>query len=375
MNNDVTRDIKGSIISKDEVINILIIDDDYFNRLLVRSLIDKLSNITLYEAKEGQEGLDILDKESIDVVLLDLHMPGINGYTFLEAIKHKSRYENLIIIVITTDIDEKENILAMGADDLVPKPFKLEVLQPKILDNLHKKRKKLKIHTTKKEKFKYDKNKTYKLEEIEAEQRKHFYKLMALRFASAPTKYIQRQLSAHIAKDMAKRYGFDDNHTKNIHCSVVIIDIGLIALPEVINHNKKITTKVKKRINGYIFQGHKLFSDKIESDFTHTAQSIIQEYKERFDGKGIPKGLRGDEISTEAYIVSIADLFEALLHTREYRDKQFYTPNEAYDIFVAERGKKFDPKILDLFLQKYDSYMELRKIYIQKAKQKFNNLI
>ncbi len=371
---NIVGDIKESIISKDEIINVLIIDDDYFNRLLVRSLLDRLSNITLYEAKEGQEGLDILDKESIDVVLLDLHMPGMNGYAFLEAIKHKSRYENLIIIVITTDIDEKENILAMGADDLVPKPFKLEVLKPKIFDNLHKKREKLKANTTK-QIYRYNKNKVYKIEEIEAEQRKHFYKLIALRFASTPTKYIQRQLSAHIAKDIAKRYGFDDNHIKNIHCATAIRDIGLIALPGVLTHNKKFTPKTKEKINRYIVQGHKLFTDKLESDFTYTAQRVIVEYKERFDGKGMPKGLRGDEISTEACIASIADLFEALLHTREYRDKQFYTPKEAYDIFVSERGKKFDPKILDLFLQKYDSYMELRKMYIEKAKQKFNNLI
>ncbi len=361
-------------------INLLIVDDDSFNRLLIKSLFDKKSNkhIHVYEAEEGREGLDILNQENIDVILLDLHMPGMNGYAFLEAIKrHKQNFEDLVVIAITTDIDEKEHLISAGADDLIAKPFKLDILESKIYKYLKKKRKSItnQCITERESATPCASCKAVDIGKIEEAQRKMFYRMSVLRFASKPSKYIERQVSAHIAKDMAYKMGFTPNQAKNIHCSTVIRDIGLISLPSIFSHKRRLSDDAKRKIKEYILKGSNLFDSAIETNFTQSAKQIILEYKERYDGKGTPRGLKGDEICKEATIVSIADMFEGLLNNRSYRQKSSFTPNEAYEIFKSEKYKKFHPNVLDIFLENYDYYMNIKNIYNSKFQERLDRLI
>jgi len=107
-----------------------------FNRMLIKSSLAKIKNINILEAKDGIEALEILDQQSIDICLLDLHMPKMNGFETLKSIRKSLKYKNLSVIVTTSDEIEKKTSLALGANDFIAKPFHLEELQSKIYQQL-----------------------------------------------------------------------------------------------------------------------------------------------------------------------------------------------------------------------------------------------
>jgi len=119
-------------------IKVLVVEDDTFNRMLLKSLLVKVGNIKVLEAKDGLEALSILDHEAIDICLLDLHMPTLNGFETLEIIRNGTIFEKIPVIVITSDEVEKKKSFALGANDFMAKPLNLESLKSKIYRQLLK---------------------------------------------------------------------------------------------------------------------------------------------------------------------------------------------------------------------------------------------
>jgi CheY-like chemotaxis protein len=117
-------------------IKVLVVEDDIFNRMLIKSLLIKVKNIKVVEAKDGLEALSILDNSKIDICLLDLHMPTLDGFTTLNIIRNGTTFEDVPVIVITSDEVEKKKSLALGANDFMAKPFDLEILKFKIYQQL-----------------------------------------------------------------------------------------------------------------------------------------------------------------------------------------------------------------------------------------------
>lgn len=115
---------------------LLIAEDDLFNRLLVVSMLAKNKEIEVLEAKDGEEALSILMDQHIDIVLLDIHMPKMNGLETLEEIQRIDRLVNIPILVISSDEIEKKQSLALGANEFIPKPFNLKALEKQIYDAL-----------------------------------------------------------------------------------------------------------------------------------------------------------------------------------------------------------------------------------------------
>ena len=119
-------------------IKVLVVEDDTFNRMLLKSLLVKVGNIKVLEAKDGLEALSILDHEAIDICLLDLHMPILNGFDTLQIIRNGTLFENVPVIVITSDEVEKKKSFALGANDFMPKPLNWKSLESKIYRQLLK---------------------------------------------------------------------------------------------------------------------------------------------------------------------------------------------------------------------------------------------
>jgi len=111
---------------------VLIAEDDRFNRLLIISMLAKNKQIKVLEAKDGEEALEMLSKHNIDMLLLDIYMPKMNGFETLEKIRNMERIANIPIMVISSDETEKKKSLAFGANAFVAKPFKLKELEGQI---------------------------------------------------------------------------------------------------------------------------------------------------------------------------------------------------------------------------------------------------
>ncbi len=125
--------------SLNEVI-LLVAEDDAFNRKLIHATLSKNREIAIVEAENGKEALMLLEENSVDALLLDIHMPKMNGFETLERIRKDEAHKDLPIIVITSDEVEKKKSFLLGADDFLPKPFKLNELESKVNALLREKR-------------------------------------------------------------------------------------------------------------------------------------------------------------------------------------------------------------------------------------------
>lgn len=113
-------------------VNLLVVEDDTFNRMLIVAMLAKHKTIRVVEAKDGREALKILKNLRIDIVLLDLYIPEIDGFEILKEVRGSERLKEIPIMVISSDETEEKKSLKMGANAFVQKPIKLKSLEAKI---------------------------------------------------------------------------------------------------------------------------------------------------------------------------------------------------------------------------------------------------
>ena len=116
--------------------NVLMVEDDGFNRLLIVSLFSKNEHMNIIEAENGIEALEKLATNKVDVILMDIHMPQMNGFEALEKIQNNSEISHIPIMVLSSDEVEKKKSLNLGAKEFVPKPFNLKALEVQIYNLL-----------------------------------------------------------------------------------------------------------------------------------------------------------------------------------------------------------------------------------------------
>lgn len=120
-------------------ITLLVAEDDMFNRLLVVSMLAKNKDIEVLEAKDGEEALAILLEKKVDIALLDINMPKMDGLETIKEIRKIERILDMPIMVISSDDREEKQSLALGADAFIPKPFNIKELEKQIYDILSEK--------------------------------------------------------------------------------------------------------------------------------------------------------------------------------------------------------------------------------------------
>jgi len=116
--------------------NILVVEDDIFNRKLIVKFLGKHKNLKLFESHNGSDALDQLHDFNVDLCLLDLYMPQMDGLEMLSYIRQKEKYKDLPIIVITSDEIERKKSLALGANSFIPKPINLKELELEVYKSL-----------------------------------------------------------------------------------------------------------------------------------------------------------------------------------------------------------------------------------------------
>lgn len=375
-------------------INLLIVDDDPFNRQLVVTLLEKIKNIHFIEAEDGKEALKALEEHNIDMVLLDLHMPIMDGYETLEAIKHEEKYDFIPVAIVTTDEQEMNKLYSLGADDFISKPFKLSELESRIYAHIEKRqyRKKYnelsqnKIQKTlieskeNEEKLKKQENinqkesttkietktdETYSLEFIEKSQKEIFYS-MAKVLSSKSKNLNDIQMVALLTKALSLLVGYDKEIANSIYHATLIREIGTVALEEKLPLTYSFSEFAMKTQEASILTGYQLLSSAVETNFIKIAKKVMLQSKEHYDGSGFPKQREGNEIHNVAYIVSLAEAFNALLSEEAYLNQKIHTAEETYEVLKAGSGQRFHPKITKLFLNHFEYFIGLREKIIKK---------
>ncbi|RMF92330.1 MAG: diguanylate cyclase [Candidatus Schekmanbacteria bacterium] len=299
----------------DKKATILIVDD---SPLSIRMIADILSPLdyNIISAKSGIEALSLLKSTDIDLILLDIIMPEINGYEVCRTIKNNKKTAEIPIIMVTSlnDEESKYKSLEAGADDFITKPFNRPeiIARTKNLINLKKLNKKLSAAETT----------VMSLANL-AEKRS------SIGLNNIPD-------TARLAEKIAKKLGFNKKIIDAVRVAAILHDIGKIGIPEKILNKKK----PLNRKEWEIIRRHPDLSCTAAAPLKNLfpeSLDAIRHHHERLDGSGYPNGLRKREIPITARIIAVVDMYEALISERPYRKAK--SKEEALAIIYNETEK------------------------------------
>lgn len=340
---------------------ILSVDDDAFNQELTVAIFAKYDTIKVLQAFNGEEALELLHKEAIDLVLLDLVMPKMNGFVTLENIKKRAEYKNIPVIIVTSKENEKRTTYQMGADDFISKPYSPEELKLRVYNHLRIKKFSELLYNIKDE---------YTHRSISSIQQIHHLK-EALEIAIGSQKKLLEKLGnmAHekshsdentskrmgeYAKVMAQLCGLNSKEIDNLYYSMSIYDIGLLRVS--MEHRSNPHSEEFKK---YPELGLSLIDDLEETTLIKMAKEVIFSHQENWDGSGYPRKLKGKEIPLYAKIASIIHFYDELTVSKIYSPKTV-SSDEALSIMQREKAVKFDPHILSLFVDNFERFKEIK---------------
>lgn len=327
---------------------ILIIDDERTNvrvleRLLAHGECGDATGVT-----DPREALEVFHELQPDLVLLDLHMPHMDGFAVLSALRTATPADEYLPILMLTGDDDRsvrETALELGANDFVAKPFELSETLLRIRNLLETRR----LHRALGRE-----NRT--LEERVAERTRQLQdsQLETLRRLAQAAEYRDDDTGQHtqrvgeLAARLARAARVDDELVEHIRLAAPLHDIGKIGIPDaVLLKPGKLTPEEFAVIQTHTTIGAAILADG-QSSFILMAETIALAHHERWDGSGYPNGIAGPDIPLAARVVAIADFFDALTHDRPYRGA--VPLPRVVELMRSESGRHFDPELLAVFL-------------------------
>ena len=324
----------------------LVVDDDPITLTLLRDSL-KYLGYDVYTASNGLEALKILDQEQCRLVILDWVMPEMDGIAVCKAIREKA-IGGYVYIVLLTSKSGTTNIVegyAAGADDFMSKPFEPAELNSR----LRTARRILSLESRDAIIFALSRL----AESRDPENFPHVER--ARRFAQT--------LTRELASSGAFPNEIDGEFIRLIYLTSPLHDIGEIGIPDhILLKPGRLTEEEYDVIKKHTIQGAKTLEEALkdfpEARFLRMAYEIVLNHHERYDGKGYPAGLAGEDIPLSARIYALADAYDAMVSKRVYKESMSF--EVARKIVEKESAKQFDPKIVEAFLRCEDT---LRKIY------------
>ncbi|MDE7263770.1 MAG: response regulator, partial [Anaeroplasmataceae bacterium] len=352
--------------------NILICEDNEMNREI---LCDILSNeFNIIEAENGLEAVNILHQraDDIDILLLDIVMPVMDGFDVL-AVMNKCEWINTIPVVMISSEAASSVIhraYELGAVDFINRPFDASIVHKRVQNTitLFAKQKKL-INMVADEMFDKEKSNHVMINILSdiVEFRNGESGLHVLHI-NTMTNIILKKLV-----EKTDRYHLNNDDIARISLASSLHDIGKMAIPEeILNKKGRFTDEEYSIMKNHTIEGGKLL-DKLEhyqdEALVKTAYEICRWHHERYDGKGYPDGLSGEDIPISAQVVSIADVYDALTSERCY--KAAYSHDQAVQMILNNECGVFNPLLIECLLESQDQIQS--ELMVSSASSKTKN--
>ncbi len=327
---------------------ILIVDDTKLNIEILLELLGNIYNVI--PARNGEKALKIIKKIHIDLVLLDIMMPDMDGYEVCEKIKLNNTTKEIPIIFITAKSDDEslEKAYDIGGADYVTKPFSpKEVLS------------RVSLHLSLAKKRKILENENFALyREIQETQRDIIETLGSIGESRSQETGEHVKRVAKYSEILALHYGMSRDEASMLAQASPMHDIGKIAIPdEILNKPAKLTTQEFTIMKEHSILGYNMLKSS-NRELLKMASILAHEHHEKWDGSGYPQGLKGEEIHIYGRITAVADVFDALGNCRVY--KEIWNDDKIFTMFKDQKGKHFDPKLIDIFFDNLDQFLEIR---------------
>lgn len=339
---DSTKDDERNVAHK-----VLIVDDSEINRDLLTEMLEP--EYLVQQAENGAVALDLMKKSRSEYscVLLDLNMTCVNGYEVLSHMKANGWLNSLPVIIISAEenVELIKKAYSLGAIDYINRPFDMEIVKRRVGNTIavYSKQKKLAqmvVHQVNENERTSNMLLTilgYIIEFRNKESGDHIENVSIL-------------TGIFLEKLMQKtdKYNIDKSMIKIIVKAAALHDAGKISVPEnILNKPGPLTPEEFDVMKLHTLNGAEMLNSckqYQEEPIVKTAYKICRWHHERYDGKGYPDGLVGDDIPIEAQIVALADVYDALTSVRCY--KNAYTHEEAIGMILNGECGKFNPKLI-----------------------------
>ncbi len=361
--------------------NVLIIDDEQFIRQNLSDYLED-SDIDTRTASNGLEGLNAVIEERPDVIIVDLNMPVMDGWTFIkEAAK---RFADIPIIVLSGIglVSEAMKAVKAGAWDFLSKPISDMQMVVHVIEKCMEKARLIRENNH------YQTN-LEELVQVRTEQIE-ITKLQIIHCLGKASEFKDNETGNHVIRVgeisclIAKGLGFEENFCRLIRQAAPMHDVGKIGIRDnVLLKNGPLDDEEWKHMQSHVTYGCEILSptalegnskpcsqeellknDK-PSDILDAAKRVALFHHERWDGKGYLHGLKGKQIPIEARIVSVADVYDAVSSKRPY--KEAFPETKCQAIIREGKGSQFDPEIVDVFLNSIGAIVDIKNKFADET--------
>lgn len=319
---------------------ILVVDDTPTNLTLVRKVFES-EPYEMSFAEDGLKALEAMGKEKFDLVLLDVMMPNLDGFRVCEHLKSHPKTKDIPIIFLTamSSVEEVSRGFEVGGVDYIIKPFNPVELKMRVKTHLELKR--------------------YRESEVEQTQKDIIFTLAYVgELRSKDTGNHVKRVSEHSGL-LGKLYGLNDEAIEILKLSSAMHDIGKVAIPDrILNKPAKLDEKERGIMQEHARWGEHIFT-RSKRPILKAAAIVAGQHHEKYDGTGYPRGLIGEQIHIFGRIVALVDVFDALVTKRSYKDE--WQMNRVLAFIRDERGRHFDPQLVDLFLDNFGLFLDIHQ--------------
>jgi putative two-component system response regulator len=334
---------------------VLIVDDTQTNiEILMELLYEKYDVLA---SLDGNDALEIIKEESVDLILLDIMMPEIDGFEVCKRLKSDKKTSNIPVIFITAKTDDEsiEKAYEVGGVDYITKPFRAREVLSRIANHLMLSEQNITLEGMVKQKTKELQELN---EELEATQREIVFTMGSIGEQRSKETGNHVKRVALYSEVLAMHYGLDNKEVQLLKEASPMHDIGKIGIPdEILNKPGKFTPEEFEKMKKHSLLGHEMLKHS-QRPLLKTAAIISLEHHEKYDGSGYPRGLKGEDIHVYGRITAIADVFDALGSERVY--KKAWEDEKIFEMLKQESGKHFDPKLVKIFFENLDEFLRIR---------------
>jgi putative two-component system response regulator len=336
---------------------LLVVDDEEMNIRIVTASLKKAGCFNVSSLTNPNDVIEWCRNNVVDLILLDLNMPQLHGLELMAQMQRElPEAPQVVVLTAITSVEDKLQALELGALDYLTKPFDVNELLLRVRNGLRLVALSAQL---KSERDNLHQEVKLQTQELENTQNEVLYRL------GRAAEYRDNETGAHVVR-MSKSCGAlalaatgDKAFASQVQQASQMHDVGKIGIPDgVLLKQGKLNDREWDIMRSHARIGYEILSD-TDTPLMHMAAQIALTHHERWDGKGYPNGLRGNDIPLESRIVALCDVYDALRSERPY--KQPWSKEDTSKLIGEEAGSHFDPELTEAFLKIVDQVEEIRE--------------